>query len=71
MKGKAAEVKPCAKTKQEEFLEHYQDAHRAKFKNGILQFCPGTFVKGYACKSASVVDCDDCRRKYWLEEVEE
>jgi hypothetical protein len=60
------------KTRQSVFLEHYPEAKRSE--DGVLTICPMAVSAAYrnekgGCKTYSCV-CDDCRREFWLEEVE-
>ena len=54
------------KTRQSEFLKMFPDAdiHR----NGILEICPRRIEnsKMFDCH----IDCNDCRKEYWLAGVE-
>lgn len=60
------ECKP-RKTRQDEFLERYPNAKKCK---DILKVCPAEVDIDYkACETYS--ECSDCRRDYWLQEVEE
>lgn len=55
------------KTRQDEFLEHYPNAKKCK---DILKICPAEVDIDYkVCETYS--ECPDCRRDYWLQEVEE
>ena len=66
------------KTRQSVFLEQYPDAFIAS--NGILHICPANISSNYrgegehACESCTLDDynssCLECRRKFWMEEVE-
>ena len=54
------------KTRQDEFLEHYPNAKKCK---DILKICPAEVDIDYkVCETYS--ECPDCRRDYWLQEVE-
>lgn len=62
-----------AKTRQSEFLKHYPEAELAQ--DGILLICPTSISAAYrekdeSCDSRSDT-CAECRRKFWLAEVEE
>ena len=60
------EPKP-KKTRQSEFLERYPNAKKCK---DILKICPAEVDIDYkVCETYS--ECADCRRDYWLQEVEE
>lgn len=54
------------KTRQDEFLEHYPNAKKCK---DILGICPDDVDVDYnVCESYP--RCEECRRDYWLQEVE-
>lgn len=60
------------KTRQSVFLEHYPEAKRSE--DGVLTICPMAVSAAYrnekgGCKTYSCV-CDDCRREFWMQEVE-
>ena len=62
------------KTRQSEFLKMFPRASMAN--NGTIDFCPNSFDKEFTCPEKVNIyqgecRCPDCRRKYWLEEVEE
>ena len=54
-----------AKTRQSEFLNVFPDAEI--MENGALPICPEKVEKSkeFNCH----INCDVCRKKYWLEEV--
>ncbi len=55
------------KIRQDEFLEHYPNARMCK---DILKICPAEVDIDYkTCETYS--ECSDCRRSYWIQEVEE
>ena len=54
------------KTRQSEFLKMFPNA---KIVDGIIGICPKHFETAYACK-ATKCTCHDCRKGYWLAEVE-
>lgn len=61
------------KTRQSVFLEQYPEAELAQ--DGILTICPIAISAAYRekdgrCDSRSDT-CAECRRKFWLAEVEE
>ena len=62
-----------AKTRQSEFLKHYPEAELAQ--DGILMICPTSISAAYREKDGSCDSrsdsCTECRRKFWLAEVEE
>lgn len=58
------------KTRQSVFLEQWPEARVDK--DGVLRICP-SFVGGdtpekYKC--ICLTDCSDCRREFWMQEVE-
>lgn len=58
------------KTRQSVFLKQYPNA--VLDKDGVLRICP-SFVGGdtpekYKC--ICLTDCSDCRREFWMQEVE-
>lgn len=62
------------KTRQSEFLKMFPRASMAS--NGTIDFCPNSFDEEFACLEKGKIGraeckCPDCRKKYWLEEVEE
>lgn len=63
-----------AKTRQGVFLEQYPEARLSK--DGILLICPRTISAEYrdendSCNRVKYGTCADCRREFWLAEVEE
>lgn len=61
------------KTRQSEFLKMFPRGKLAS--DGMLKFCPQEVDSGFMCpmvvKRSFSLHCEDCRRKYWLEEVDE
>lgn len=64
------------KTRQSVFLEQYPEANVDK-STGVLIICPAALKKEYrddrgACNAYSIESgvCNDCRRKFWMQEVE-
>lgn len=59
------------KTRQSVFLEQYPEAEL--YADGVLALCPRRVSA--ACRNDTSLcathSCDDCRRKFWLAEVEE
>lgn len=55
------------KTRQDEFLEHYPNAKINPF-TGALAFCPVSVDEN---ANVNRVDCNKCKKDYWLQEVEE
>lgn len=61
------------KTRQDVFMEQYPEANLDE--HGLLWACPMTISAAYRgnegrCKSPERV-CADCRREFWMQEVEE
>lgn len=54
------------KTRQSEFLKQWPNA--AVNNDGIL-FCPKTVNTAYVCRCKDT-GCGDCRREFWMQEVE-
>lgn len=61
------------KTRQSVFLEQYPEAKLTE--DGVLALCPMVISSEYRGENDSCVSCsrkcDDCRRKFWLAEVED
>lgn len=61
-----------SKTRQSVFLDQYPEARVAD--DGILNICPAAVSAEHrsANVGCAVVErrCDDCRRKFWMQEVE-
>lgn len=61
------------KTRQSEFLEQYPEASISK--DGTIAICPLAISTAYRTKDGVCVirtdTCADCRRKFWLAEVED
>lgn len=63
-----------AKTRQSVFLEQYPEAKL--MKDGVLTICPLAISAAYrdgegACNKDNSDTCADCRREFWLAEVED
>lgn len=61
---------PC-KTRQSVFLEQWPEA---KIEDGVLQLCPCMISASHrdaqgGC-TATQHQCSDCRREFWMQEVE-
>lgn len=54
------------KTRQSEFLKMFPNAY---IFNGLINICPTAVDMKISCLGKT--DCDDCKRDYWLEGVEE
>lgn len=55
------------KTRQDEFLEMFPNAKINPF-TGALAFCPVSVDEN---ANVNCVDCNKCKKDYWLQEVEE
>lgn len=53
------------KTRQSEFLKMFPRANRDE--GGLIVFCPKDFDSKIECGHDP---CGECRKKYWLEEIE-
>ena len=63
-----------AKTRQSVFLEQYPEA--AISKDGAIAICPLAISAAYrhgngACNKGNSDTCADCKRQFWLAEVED
>lgn len=61
---------PC-KTRQSVFLEHYPEARLDEY--GVLRFCPSDISAAHRDSVGCGYPkqrCTDCRRKFWMQEVE-
>lgn len=58
------------KTRQDVFLEQWPNARPAD--DGVLTFCPKRFDFNISCLAEchSLKKCSDCRREFWMQEVE-
>lgn len=58
------------KTRQSAFLEQWPNARPAD--DGLLTFCPKRFDFHISCLAEchSLKKCSDCRREFWMHEVE-
>lgn len=60
------------KTRQSVFLEHYPEASIST--HGVLPVCPCPISASHrnAGGGCATIDrrCDDCRKEYWMQEVE-
>lgn len=58
---------PC-KTRSSEFLKNYPNAINCE---GVPIICPKTIDERYnPCSGCSRIDCYDCKKEYWMQEVE-
>ncbi len=62
---------PC-KTRQSVFLEQYPEASISK--HGVLLVCPCPISASHRSANGGCATifrrCDDCRKEYWMQEVE-
>lgn len=56
------------KTRQSELLKMFPDAKIDTY--GALTIRPCSIEKGLCSKCTTLSDCVDCRREYWLKEIE-
>ena len=56
------------KTRQDKFLEMFPNA--VLVNDEVIGICPDT-IDGQYGAICNKLTCDDCRRKYWLAEVDE
>ena len=58
------------KTRQDVFLEQWPNARPVD--DGVLTFCPKRFDFHISCLAEchSLKKCSDCRREFWMQEVE-
>lgn len=60
------------KTRQSVFLEHYPEASISK--HGVLLVCPCPISASHRNANGGCATigrrCDDCRKEYWMQEVE-
>lgn len=54
------------KTRQRVFLEQYPEASCV---DNILMSCPKVIDKNFSC-SKTCFNCAECRREFWMQEVE-
>ena len=61
------------KTRQDVFMEQYPEANLDAY--GVLRICPVNISAEYRDKSGECLllysDCRDCRKDFWMAEVEE
>jgi hypothetical protein len=59
------------KTRQSKLLKLFPRAEKGA--DGIVQFCPQELDSSLPCPQCQLgrSNCDDCRKKYWLSEVED
>lgn len=60
------------KTRQDVFLEQYPETQIDD--NGVLGVCPAPFFHSHRTDGGRCIDinrkCTDCRREFWMQEVE-
>lgn len=58
------------KTMQDAFLEQWPNAKLSD--ENVLMACPATFDSNFNCHFGDILynACPDCRRKFWMQEVE-
>lgn len=56
------------KTRQSVFLEQWPNCMMDH--DGTVGTCPGNFDKNYICDLNRPAGCLDCRREFWMQEVE-
>lgn len=59
------------KTRQSTFLEHYPEARLDEY--GVLRFCPSDISAAHRYSEGCGYPeqrCTDCRREFWMQEVE-
>nr|DAG74401.1 MAG TPA: Sphingolipid Delta4-desaturase (DES) [Caudoviricetes sp.] len=55
------------KTRQRAFLKQYPNA---KCVDGIVAICPKMIDASLSCPGRADIDCPNCRREFWMQEVE-
>lgn len=56
------------KTRQRVFLEQWPNCMLND--DGTIRLCPRNVDKNYTCNLIHSVGCTDCRREFWMQEVE-
>lgn len=58
------------KTRQDAVLEQWPNAEICN--DNVLSACPKVFDRNFVCHSEDEIynTCSDCRRKFWMQEVE-
>ena len=56
------------KTRQSAFLEQWPNCMMDH--DGTVRMCPRNFDKNYICDLNRFTGCLDCRREFWMQEVE-
>ena len=57
------------KTRMSEFLKHYPNAP-IKESDGLPMLCGCNLESGYFERKCRGTTCEECRKEYWLEEIE-
>ena len=56
------------KTRQSVLLEQWPNCMMNG--DGVVRMCPRNVDRMYVCDLSNSVECPDCRRKFWMQEVE-
>lgn len=56
------------KTRQSVFLEQWPNCMMGN--DGVVRMCPRNVDKMHACNALLFAGCTDCRREFWMQEVE-
>lgn len=56
------------KTRQDVFLEQWPNCMMGD--DDVVGMCPRNVDKMYACNGLALAGCPDCRRNFWMQEVE-
>lgn len=56
------------KTRQDVFLEQWPNCMMGD--DDVIGMCPRNVDKMYACNGLLFAGCPDCRREFWMQEVE-
>ena len=57
-----------SKTRQSVLLEQFPNCMMNE--DGVVMICPRNIDKMYVCDLNNSVECVDCRREFWMQEVE-
>lgn len=55
------------KTRQSVFIQQYPEV---TFSYGIININPCQIVQNYTYGNCNIIDCTQCRKEYWMQEVE-
>lgn len=55
------------KTRQSVFLEQYPHAYT---QYGVIEINPCRMVRNYTYKDCNIADYSECRKEFWMQEVE-